>query len=227
MIAGAIELLARSRGSHARAAAAWGAAGLIGLAVGPAAGGLLTELISWQAIFAVQVPVVVLVVAARPVRGTAERGRPGRSELAPELALGLVSAGLAGALFLLVVLPIMIGGGGAARERGGRGGLVAVAGGGGRRSLRRAAVYLALGGASFKPLEAADPRRPRPADRLRGRDQVLQRLALSALSPLVGRARHPHGGARHSPTRCGMLDASNIEVVLAARGGDCAAHRSQ
>ena len=104
VIAGAIELLARSRGSHARAAGAWGAAGLIGLAVGPAAGGLLTELISWQAIFAVQVPVVVLVAAARLVQGRAERGRPGRPELGPELALGLVSAGLTGALFLLVVL---------------------------------------------------------------------------------------------------------------------------
>ena len=69
VLAGAIELLARSRGSHARAAPAWGAAALVGLAVGPAVGGLLTELISWQAIFAVQVPVVLLAaVAARPPR---------------------------------------------------------------------------------------------------------------------------------------------------------------
>jgi MFS family permease len=42
-VAGAIELLARSRGSHARAAPVWGGAGLVGLAVGPAVGGLLTE----------------------------------------------------------------------------------------------------------------------------------------------------------------------------------------
>ncbi len=104
-IAGAIELLARSRGSHARAASAWGAAGVAGLAIGPAAGGLLTELISWQSIFAVQVPAVLLAaVAARPVAGAPERGRAGRLSLAPELALALLSAGLAGALFLLVVL---------------------------------------------------------------------------------------------------------------------------
>ena len=105
VIAGAIELLARSRGSHAQAAAAWGAAGLIGLAVGPAAGGLLTQLISWEAIFALQVPVVMLLgAAARPPATEAERGPAGRLRLGPELGLGLVSAGLTGALFLLVIM---------------------------------------------------------------------------------------------------------------------------
>ena len=105
VIAGAIELLARSRGSHTKAAAAWGAAGLIGIAVGPAAGGLLTELISWEAIFVLQVPVVVLVGAAvRPPAAEAEQGRAGRLRLAPELGLGLLSAGLTGALFLLVIM---------------------------------------------------------------------------------------------------------------------------
>ena len=105
VVAGAIELLARNRGSHARAATAWGAAGLIGLAVGPAAGGLLTQLISWQAIFAFQVPVIVVAIAAaRPPSSEAERGRPGRLRLGPELGLGLLSAGLTGALFLLVLM---------------------------------------------------------------------------------------------------------------------------
>ena len=105
VIAGAIELLARSRGSHAKAATVWGAAGLIGIAVGPAVGGLLTQLISWQAIFAFQVPIVVLVgAAARPPAAQAERGRAGRLRLGPELGLGLLSAGLAGALFLLVIM---------------------------------------------------------------------------------------------------------------------------
>ena len=105
VIAGAIELLARSRGSHASAAAVWGAAGLAGLAIGPAAGGLLTELLAWEAIFVFQVPVLAAAaVAGQPVRGAAERGRPGRIDLAPEAALALVSAGLTGALFLLVVL---------------------------------------------------------------------------------------------------------------------------
>ncbi len=105
VVAGAIELLARSRGTHARAAAAWGTAGLIGVAVGPAAGGLLTQLISWQAIFAFQVPVVVLVVAAAHApRAHPEPGRAGRLRLGPEVGLALLSAGLTGALFLLVLL---------------------------------------------------------------------------------------------------------------------------
>jgi MFS family permease len=104
-IAGAIELLARNRGSHTKAAGAWGAAGLVGLAVGPAAGGLLTELLSWQAIFVFQVPVVLLAAAAlQPPTTEAEQGAAGRLRLGPELGLALVSAGLTGALFLLVIM---------------------------------------------------------------------------------------------------------------------------
>jgi hypothetical protein len=105
VIAGAIELLARSRGTHQKAAAAWGTAGLIGVAVGPAVGGLLTQLISWESIFVVQVPVIVAIAAAlRPPRAAAERGSGPRLRLAPEVALALLSAGLTGALFLLVIM---------------------------------------------------------------------------------------------------------------------------
>src|SRR4051812_33641315 len=63
VVAGAIELIARGRGSHQLAAPLWGGAALIGLAVGPAAGGALTEILSWQAIFAVQVPVLLALPA--------------------------------------------------------------------------------------------------------------------------------------------------------------------
>lgn len=105
VIAGAIELLARSRGSHREAASAWGTAGLIGIAVGPAAGGLLTELISWQSIFIVQVPVVLAMMAAsRLARAEEAGGRGPRLLWAPEAALALLSAALTGALFLLVIL---------------------------------------------------------------------------------------------------------------------------
>jgi len=104
VLAGAIELLARSRGSHGAAAGVWGTAALAGLAIGPAAGGLLTQLVSWEAIFAVQAPVALLAVAARAPAAEAERGPAGRLRLAPELGLGLLSAGLTGALFLLVIM---------------------------------------------------------------------------------------------------------------------------
>ncbi len=107
VIAAAIELLAGTRGSHRRAAPAWGTAGIVGLAVGPAAGGLLTELFSWEAIFLIQLPVILAVPAGigRFSRAV-EPGPTGRLDPAPELALGLLSAGLTGALFLLVIMLI-------------------------------------------------------------------------------------------------------------------------
>ena len=73
VLAGAIELLAAHRGSHSAAATAWGPAGVAGLALGPALGGLLTELLAWEAIFALQVPVILLAFAARRA---APRRRP-------------------------------------------------------------------------------------------------------------------------------------------------------
>lgn len=105
LVAGAIELLARSRGSHRAAAPAWGGSGLAGLALGPALGGLLTELLSWEAIFFVQVPLLAtLAILPWLRRGAVEAGPAGRLELAPEVGLGLLSAGLTGALFLLVIM---------------------------------------------------------------------------------------------------------------------------
>jgi MFS family permease len=107
VVGAAIELLAGTRGSHREAAAVWGTAGIIGLAVGPAAGGLLTELLSWEAIFIIQLPVVLAVpFAFGPFSRTVEPGPAGRFELGPEAALGLLSAGLTGALFLLVIMLI-------------------------------------------------------------------------------------------------------------------------
>ena len=105
LVAGAIELLARSCGSHAAAAPAWGAASLAGLALGPAAGGLLTELLSWEAIFFVQIPLIAsLALAPRLILDRPERGASGPIRIAPEVALGLLSAGLTGAIFLLVIM---------------------------------------------------------------------------------------------------------------------------
>jgi MFS family permease len=104
-IAAAIELLAGAYGSHERAATVWGGAGVAGLALGPAAGGILTELLSWEAIFAFQVPLLLALPAApSAARARLEERRAGPVHPAPEAALALLSAGLTGALFLLVLL---------------------------------------------------------------------------------------------------------------------------
>src|SRR5688500_12203997 len=58
----ALELLSAETRSRARGAAIWGAAGALGAAVGPAAGGVLTDALSWEAIFAVQVPLALLCI---------------------------------------------------------------------------------------------------------------------------------------------------------------------
>ena len=104
VVSGAIELLARSMGTHQAAAKMWGTAGLAGLALGPALGGVLTELLSWESIFYVQAPLILLLPLALRPPAPAERGAGGRIEPQPEIALGLLSAGLTGAIFLLVVM---------------------------------------------------------------------------------------------------------------------------
>jgi len=104
-IACAIELLARMHGSHRLAAPVWGAAGTIGIAVGPAVGGVLTQALEWESIFLLQVPLLLLVPIATTISpGSREAGPAGPKDIRPEVALGLLSAGLTGALFLLVVL---------------------------------------------------------------------------------------------------------------------------
>ena len=110
-----LELLPATVGSERRAAALWATAGATGAALGPAIGGLLTELVSWQAIFLVQVPIAL--AAAVPILAVArheaatgvlstELRRTGRPHMLANLALALVSAAIAGALFLLVLLLI-------------------------------------------------------------------------------------------------------------------------
>jgi len=104
-VLGCLELLVAEYGER-RGVATWVVAGVVGTAAGPVAGGLLTEAISWQAIFVVQVPCAALAVpAALAVRGVPpqapDRHRPA---LRPNLALALLSAALTAALFLLVLL---------------------------------------------------------------------------------------------------------------------------
>jgi MFS family permease len=110
-----LELLPASVGSERRAAAIWASAGATGAALGPAIGGILTELVSWQSIFLLQVPIAL--AAATPILAVARHEaatgliepelRPSaRPHLLANLALAMVSAAIAAALFLLVLLLI-------------------------------------------------------------------------------------------------------------------------
>jgi MFS family permease len=114
-VCGALELLPAATGSERSAARAWAAAGALGAALGPGVGGLLTELISWESIFLVQVPVAIVLGAAlagaawreaAPGAIGAELRAAGRPHLLANAALALVSAALAAALFLIVLLLI-------------------------------------------------------------------------------------------------------------------------
>ena len=107
VVCAALDLLAEPAGGEAPAARIWALAGLLGAALGPAAGGILTQLLGWEAIFAVQAPAVLVALAvlrglrAEPVPAPAERPHVGAN-----LALLLVSGALVAALFLLVILLI-------------------------------------------------------------------------------------------------------------------------
>ncbi|MGE5282048.1 MAG: MFS transporter [Chloroflexota bacterium] len=114
-VTGVLELLPATVGSERRAVAVWAAAGATGAALGPAIGGLLTELVSWQSIFLLQAPAAL--IAAVPILAVARHEaatgvlsaelRPsGRPHLLANLALAMISAAIAAALFLLVLLLI-------------------------------------------------------------------------------------------------------------------------
>jgi MFS family permease len=114
-VTAALELLPATVGSEQRAAAIWALAGATGAALGPAIGGLLTELVSWQSIFLLQAPLAIvagvpILAVARHEAATsvldAELRPSGRPHLLANLALAMVSAAIAAALFLLVLLLI-------------------------------------------------------------------------------------------------------------------------
>jgi predicted MFS family arabinose efflux permease len=113
LLAGSVPLLGALCGSARRGAIVWGTAGVIGAAVGPALGGVLTQAFDWRSIFIAQVPlaaaaIVATVRAPSPLRETVPPRRDGArsARLVSGLALALISAALVGALFLAVVLMI-------------------------------------------------------------------------------------------------------------------------
>lgn len=105
VLVASLELLVAALGEQP-GVSRWIAAGVLGTAAGPVAGGLLTDLISWQSIFVVQVPIAVLAIpAALSIRApAADVEGPQRPAIAPNIALALLSAALTAALFLVVLL---------------------------------------------------------------------------------------------------------------------------
>jgi predicted MFS family arabinose efflux permease len=107
VIAAALVLLATIQGSESRAAHVWVRAGILGAALGPVIGGVLTQLAGWEAIFLVQAPIALLPLLALwhlEVPLPAVLPASGRPRWGANLALLLGSAALSAALFLLVIL---------------------------------------------------------------------------------------------------------------------------
>lgn len=108
-VVGSLQLLVEEL-TERRGTAWWIAAGVFGTAVGPMAGGLLTDAFSWRSIFIVQVPIAVLAIPAALARrrkseqNRAEDTEKHRVRIRPNIALALLSAALSAALFLFVLL---------------------------------------------------------------------------------------------------------------------------
>lgn len=93
----------------------WSSAAAIGMAIGPAAGGVLTQIFTWRAIFLAQAPVAALaavLILAAPARlgnqppPELERRSQAPDPLTANAGLTLLSAGLTCALFLVVLVLI-------------------------------------------------------------------------------------------------------------------------
>jgi hypothetical protein len=113
LLAGSLPLLVGLTDHAPRARAVWGLAGTVGAALGPALGGVLTELFTWRSIFLVQAPVaaLALVAVASPRVRAAAHDRPGpttRRMVVANLGYLLLFAALVGALFLAVLLVIVV-----------------------------------------------------------------------------------------------------------------------
>jgi MFS family permease len=111
LLTGALPVLRSLTGSVHRGATVWASAGAIGVAVGPALGGVLTQLFEWRAIFFVQAPVAGLGLAAVIHRQVAElpRRRVDRRRLfTADTGLLFLFGSIVGALFLSVLLVVTV-----------------------------------------------------------------------------------------------------------------------
>jgi predicted MFS family arabinose efflux permease len=109
LLAGSLALLSALRGSRARGIALWIAAGTFGAALGPALGGILTQLFDWRAIFVFQAPVALAaLVAAIGTHAHPAGGRGAHRAVAANIGLALLFGALVGALFLSVLLLVTV-----------------------------------------------------------------------------------------------------------------------
>lgn len=113
LLAGALPMLGGLAGGSRRGAHIWAATGTFGAAVGPALGGVLTQLADWRAIFAVQAPIAAVAFLSTFDRRVHEL--PVEQPVPRRRGAGLANAGLAfvfgglvGALFLSVLLAIVV-----------------------------------------------------------------------------------------------------------------------
>jgi predicted MFS family arabinose efflux permease len=114
LVAGSFGVLVALLGDRRRAGRWWATAATVGAAVGPALGGVVTETLSWRAVFVVQAPVAALAAVAalssgaRRERLTPHEGRRPHRAVVADVALALTFAALVGALFLGVLLLVVV-----------------------------------------------------------------------------------------------------------------------
>jgi MFS family permease len=112
-LTGSLPVLAGIRGSDEHAIHMWGFAGTLGAALGPALGGLLTQLFSWRSIFLLQAPLAALALVAVVDRRARSVEIPPRREGRKHTGLAnlgflLLYGALVGALFLAVLLLVVV-----------------------------------------------------------------------------------------------------------------------
>jgi hypothetical protein len=126
LLCASLPLFARGGRAGTSLLHSWAGTAAFGAGVGPTAGGILTQVFDWRAIFFAQAPVAAAAAltavagrvgngrgVAEPVEdvGTAEEVGTAKAALPPiiaNLALALISAGLIGALFLGTILLINV-----------------------------------------------------------------------------------------------------------------------
>jgi MFS family permease len=112
LLAASLPALVALAGEERRGRAIWALAGSAGAVIGPALGGVITELADWRAIFIVQAPIAAVAlgaVADRHVRDLGvERDDGGRPPLWSQLGLVFAFGALVGALFLAVLLIVTV-----------------------------------------------------------------------------------------------------------------------